>query len=134
MGEIEGLPEDIQDSARKLMEATQGNTDFIFNLGVNYSGKSELVHAVNEIIAEGITKVDRQIIDDHHYTKGQPPVDFCIRTSGEYRLSNFMLWQLAYAELYFPKVCWPAFTSKNLLESLMVYQSRDRRFGAIKKA
>ena len=67
------------------------------------------------------------------YTQGQPPVDFCVRTSGENRLSNFMLWQLAYAELYFPKVMWPAFNSKHLKKSLLEYQSRDRRFGAIEE-
>lgn len=133
MGEIEGLPEDIQRKAYKIMEDTKENTEYTLNLGVNYSGQSEIVTAVNNIIAEGIEKVDREIIAEHLYTKGQPPVDFCVRTSGEHRISNFMLWQLAYAELYFPKVCWPGFTSKHLLTALLEYQSRDRRFGAIKK-
>ena len=133
MGDKNGLPEDIRKKAEKLELETQGASKYIFNLGVNYSGQDELVHAMNDIIAEGIDKVDRQTIEDHLYTKGQPPVDFCVRTSGEYRLSNFMLWQLAYAELYFPKVCWPGFTSKHLLTSLLEYQGRDRRFGAIKE-
>ncbi len=133
MGDLSRFPADIEKKARKLMEDTKNNTKYIYNIGINYSGQDELVHAINEIIDNKIEKVDREIIAEHLYTKGQPPVDFCVRTSGEYRLSNFMLWQLAYAELYFPKVCWPGFTSKHLYTSLLEYQSRDRRFGAIEK-
>ena len=95
-----------------------------------FSGQRQITSIV---ISEGIEKVDRSTIENHLYTAGQPPVDFCVRTSGESRISNFMLWQLAYAELYFPKVYWPGFTSKHLLASLLEYQGRDRRFGAIKE-
>ena len=133
MGDYTKFPEDVAKNAEKSMEQTKHNTEFILNLGINYSGQDELVNAMNNIIAEGIEKVDRSVIDNHLYTKGQPPVDFCVRTSGEHRLSNFMLWQLAYAELYFPKCHWPAFTSKQLLTALKEFQSRDRRFGAIKE-
>ena len=133
MGDYTKFPADVAENARKSMEETKGNKKFILNLGLNYSGQDELVKAVNDIIDEGITKVDRCVIDNHLYTKGQPPVDFCVRTSGEHRLSNFMLWQLAYAELYFPKCHWPAFTSKQLVLALQEFQSRDRRFGAIKE-
>ena len=133
MGDKNGLPEDIRQKAEVIEKETFGNKKYTFNLGVNYSGQDELVHAMNGIISEGVSHVDRQVIEDHLYTKGQPPVDFCVRTSGEFRLSNFMLWQLAYAELYFPKVCWPGFTSKHLYASLLEYQSRDRRFGTIKE-
>ena len=133
MGDLSKFPADVEKKARALMEETKDNTKYIFNIGINYSGQDELVYAVNNIIAEGVEKVDRDIIAEHLYTKGQPPVDFCVRTSGEHRLSNFMLWQLAYAELYFPKVYWPGFTSKHLYASLLEYQSRDRRFGAIKE-
>jgi len=132
MGDYTKFPEDIVKGVEKLMEETKGN-EFIFNLGINYSGQDELVYAVNNIISEGIEKVDRSTIENHLYTAEQPPVDFCVRTSGESRISNFMLWQLAYAELYFPKVYWPGFTSKHLLASLLEYQGRDRRFGAIKE-
>lgn len=132
MGDLSKFPSDIEDNAKKLMEETKDRTKYIYNIGINYSGQDELVYAVNNIIAEGIEKVDRDIIAEHLYTQKQPPVDFCVRTSGEYRISNFMLWQLAYAELSFPKVCWPAYTSKHLYKSLLEYQSRDRRFGAIK--
>ena len=132
MGDLSKFPEDIANKARDIMEQTK-NGKYTYNIGINYSGQDELVYAVNNIIAEGIEKVDRQVIADHLYTKGQSPVDFCVRTSGENRLSNFMLWQLAYAELYFPKVYWPAFTSKHLYSALLEYQGRDRRFGAIKE-
>ena len=132
MGDLSKFPEDIANKAKEIMEQTK-NGKYTYNIGINYSGQDELVYAVNNIIAEGVEKVDRQVIADHLYTKGQLPVDFCVRTSGEYRLSNFMLWQLAYAELYFPRVYWPAFTSKHLYSSLLEYQGRDRRFGAIKE-
>ena len=133
MGDLSKFPADVEKKARALMEETKDNTKYIFNIGINYSGQDELVYAFNNIIAEGIEKVDRDIIAEHLYTKGQPPVDFCVRTSGEHRISNFMLWQLAYAEFHFPKVYWPAFNSKHLYASLLEYQSRDRRFGAIKE-
>lgn len=133
MGDYAKFGEKVAKNVSKAMEETKHNTKFIFNLGINYSGKDELVHAVNNIISEGITEVTREVIDEHLYTAGQPPVDFLIRTSGEHRLSNFMLWQLAYAEFYFPKCHWPAFTSKQLLTALKEFQSRDRRFGAIKE-
>ena len=133
MGEFGKFGEDIAEKGQKLMDETKDNDKFVLNLGINYSGQDELVMAVNKIIEEGIDKVDRQTIDDHLYTAGQPPVDFMIRTSGEHRISNFMLWQLAYAEMYFPKCHWPAFNSDVLYESLLEYQNRDRRFGAIKE-
>ena len=132
MGDYTKFPADVAKGCERLIEETKDN-EYIFNLGVNYSGQDELVYAVNNIISERIEKVDRSVIESHLYTGGQPPVDFCVRTSGENRLSNFMLWQLAYAELYFPKVYWPGFTSKHLHSSLLEYQSRDRRFGAIKE-
>ena len=133
MGDMSGLPEDIAKKAKNLMDLTKDRTKFILNLGINYSGQDELVIAVNKIIEEKIEHVTRQVISDHLFTRGQPPVDFMIRTSGEQRLSNFMLWQVAYAEFYFPKVHWPAFNSKQLYKALLEYQSRDRRFGAIKE-
>ncbi len=132
-GEIDGLPEDIRKLSKKLMDETRVGKKYTLNMCINYSGQHELVHAVNEIIKEGITEVNKDVIANHLYTKGQQPLDFIIRTSGEQRLSNFMLWQAAYAEFYFPSVHWPAFTKKHLHKSLLEYQSRDRRFGAIKE-
>lgn len=133
MGDPNGLPKDVAEKALKLMDETKDNYKYILNIGINYSGQDELVIAVNNIIHEGIKKVDRAVIADHLFTAGQPPVDLMIRTSGELRLSNFMLWQLAYAEFYFPKCHWPAFDSSELYKALFEFQSRDRRFGAIKE-
>ena len=132
LGDIDGLPEDIAINCKKLIEETKNGTKYTLNMAVNYSSQDELVYAYNQMIEEGVTKVDRETIANHLYTKGQPPLDFVIRTSGEQRLSNFMLWQAAYAEFYFPKVYWPAFTKNHLHKALLEYQSRDRRFGAIK--
>ena len=132
MGDFGKFGKDIETKGKAIMKSTQSNK-FTLNLGINYGGQDEMVRAVNNIIAEGITEVNKEIISDHLYTAGQPPVDLLIRTSGEYRISNFMLWQVAYAELYFPNCHWPAFTKKHLKESFLEYQGRDRRFGAIKE-
>ncbi len=133
MGDYTKFPEDLVIKATATIEETKNNTKFILNLGINYGGRDELLYAINNIIKKEITEVDANILENHLYTKGQPPLDFLIRTSGEQRLSNFMLWQVAYAEFYFPKVHWPAFKKKDLLEALQTYQNRDRRFGAIKE-
>lgn len=133
MGDYTKFPDDLVQNAKKTIDATKNNTKFILNLGINYSGQDELVYAVNKIVDSGIKVVDRKIIEDNLYTAGQPALDFVVRTSGEHRLSNFMLWQIAYAELYFPETCWPAFKKKELLLALQEYQNRDRRFGAIKE-
>ena len=105
MGDITRLPDSLEEQVKQTMQETKKNKKFVLNIGINYSGQDELVYAVNSIIKEGIKKVDRQIIADHLYTSGQEYPDFLIRTSGECRLSNFMLWQLAYSELYFPEKC-----------------------------
>ena len=133
MGNIDGLPQDLSLSCKKLMESTKNRTGKILNMAVNYSGQDELCHAFNEMIKCGEKCATRATIEKYLYTNGQPPVDFVIRTSGEQRLSNFMLWQLAYAELYFPSVCWPSFSKKDLHKALLEFQKRDRRFGEIKE-
>ncbi len=133
MGDLTKCPEDIRNSATKLMEKTNNNTKYTFNLAFNYSGQQEILNAVNNIVASGKTNISNDIFEEFLYTNGQPALDFVIRTSGEERLSNFMLWQVAYAELYFTKINWPAFNKKHLLKALDEYQKRDRRFGAIKK-
>ncbi|MBE5736157.1 MAG: di-trans,poly-cis-decaprenylcistransferase [Clostridiales bacterium] len=132
MGDYTKFPDRVVRNVEACMETTKDNK-LIFNLGINYSGQDELVYAINGIINDGHKSVTREVVEEYLYTAGQPPVDFCVRTSGEYRLSNFMLWQLAYAELYFPKVKWPGFNRKHLKDSLIEYQSRDRRFGSIKE-
>ena len=131
MGDYTKFPNDLAKNTTETVKATEHNTQFILNLCINYGGKDELVRAVNNIIASGAKQVDQQTIENHLYSCGQPPLDFVVRTSGEQRLSNFMLWQLAYAELYFPKTYWPDFKKNELKAALLEYQSRDRRFGAI---
>jgi undecaprenyl diphosphate synthase len=133
MGELDRLPPDLAQKAQSLMEQTKDNTDFVINLGINYSGQDELVRAVSQIVKEQPAQISRKTIDDHLYTHGQPPLDFVVRTSGEMRISNFMLWQISYAELYFPTTFWPDFKKRELHSALVEYSRRNRRFGAIKE-
>lgn len=133
MGDYSVFPENIVKNCDKLIEDTKDNDKFVLNLGVNYGGKDELVRGVNNLIKEGKTEVTKEDIDNSLYTANLPPLDFCIRTSGEQRISNFMLWQIAYSELYFPKVMWPSFNKRHLIKALKNYQKRNRRFGAIKE-
>lgn len=121
-----------------MEKETENNTAGIFNICVNYGGHSEIVDVakkISESILEGKIKVndiDEKIIEQNLY-QTLPPIDLLIRTSGEYRISNFMLWQLAYAEMYFPKTYFPAFDEKEFDKALEAYSHRDRRFGGIKK-
>lgn len=132
MGDYSVFPEDLVEQCSKLIEDTKDNDKMILNLGINYGGKDELIRGINSLISEGKTEITKEDIDSSLYTANMPPLDFCIRTSGEQRISNFMLWQIAYSELYFPKVMWPSFNKKHLIKALKVYQKRNRRFGAIK--
>lgn len=133
MGDYSAFPENLVKNCEKLLEETKDNDKFVLNLGINYGGKDELVRGVNKLIKEGKTEVTKEDIESSLYTANLPPLDFCVRTSGEQRISNFMLWQIAYSELYFPKVMWPSFTRNHLIKALKVYQKRNRRFGAIKE-
>jgi len=132
MGDYTKFPPALVKNAERVREATKNETQFILNLGINYSGQDELVRAVNGMLADKLEPtVDRATIQKYLYTHDQPLLDFVVRTSGEQRLSNFMLWQVSYAELYFPKTYWPDFKEADLRAALLEYQSRDRRFGAI---
>ena len=133
MGDYSVFPEGLVEKCSQLIEDTKDNDKMILNLGINYGGKDELIRGINNLIAEGKTEITKEDIDGSLYTANMPPLDFCVRTSGEQRISNFMLWQIAYSELYFPKVMWPSFNKKHLLKALKVYQKRNRRFGAIKE-
>ena len=124
---------DIQKLIKERTKETENNDDFVFNLCINYGGRSEIVNAVNNIIKDGKKKVSIEDFSNYLYTAGQPDPDLIIRTSGEYRISNFMLWQMAYSEFIFPKTYWPSFTKKDLYKCIIAYQKRNRRFGAIKK-
>ena len=133
MGDYTKFPQELVDTADKVIDATKDNTKFVLNIGINYSGKDEIVRAINNIIRDGVKDVSRAVVDRYLYTAGQPEPDYIIRTSGEERLSNFMLWQCAYSELYFPKTLWPDFKKKELIDALQEYSRRNRRFGSIKE-
>jgi len=132
-GDLSRFDEDIRKSAIEVMERTKGNDNFHINLCLNYGGREDIVQAVNKLIKQGKTSVTIEDISNNLYTYNSPNPDFIVRTSGEQRLSNFMPWQSTYAELYFPKVLWPDFSKRDLIEAIKEYSSRDRRFGAIKE-
>lgn len=132
-GDLNRFEEDIKTGALDIMERTKNNKDFHINICMNYGGREDIVQAVNKLIKQGKTLVTIEDISRNLYSKNCPDPDFIIRTSGECRLSNFMPWQSTYSELYFPKVLWPDFSKKDLIEAIKEYSSRDRRFGAIKE-
>lgn len=129
----ERLPKQIREKSAEIMQKTQEKTGFILNICINYGGKQEILKAVNECLKQGESIIDEQMLEKHLYTAGLLPLDLVIRTSGEQRSSNFMIWQSAYSEWCYPKVFWPAFSKKDLIKALKNYMSRDRRYGAIKE-
>lgn len=129
VGRTRELPEKVQDELNKAIEKLKSNKGLILNLALNYGGRQEIVDAVNKILELGVKKVDEKTFSQHLYTTSLPDPDLMIRTSGEMRLSNFLLYQLAYAELYVTPVLWPDFRREHLIEALAAYQTRERRFG-----
>lgn len=122
------LVEQIED----FEKATAKNDGLIVNVALNYGGRGEIIEAVNKILADKLEKVDEATFRKYLQTADIPDPDIVVRTSGEQRLSNFMMYQCAYSELYFPKTHWPDFREKELEEAIINFQKRDRRFGAIK--
>ena len=114
-------------------EESANATGLHLNMAINYGGRDELVHAVKAIIKEGIPadKITEDVVSAHLYTAGQPDPDFIIRPSGEYRLSNYLIWQSAYAEYWFSDVLWPDFKPKHLDKALEDFSNRNRRFGGV---
>jgi undecaprenyl diphosphate synthase len=138
IGRLESLPSTVQMELRHVMKETACNRGMRLNLAINYGGRTELVDAVNAIIEnarlEGnldALEVSEEGISSHLYTAGLKDPDLLIRTSGEMRISNFLLWQIAYAELYVTDTLWPDFTRTELLEAIFDYQNRERRFGGL---
>ena len=133
VGRMEDLAADIQDELRGAMERTAGNTGMRFNIALNYGGRTEILDAVKHAIADGIRPQDltEERFASLLYTAGQPDPDLLIRTSGEMRVSNFLLWQIAYAEIYVTETLWPDFRRRHLLEAVLAYQKRERRYGGI---
>jgi len=135
IGNLEKMPQSAQKELLDVMEKTKNNTHMTLTLALSYGSREELVNAVKNISNKvknniiSIDSIDDSIINEHLYTQNLPDVDLLIRTSGEHRISNFLLWQIAYAELYFTDVLWPDFKEQNLYEAIISYQKRERRFG-----
>ena len=137
IGVVEKLPENTRKAVEDAIEQTKNNTGLKLIFALNYGSKDEIVTAVKRI-AQGaanneykVEEIDEQLISDNLFTKDTPDPDLLIRTSGEQRISNFLLWQIAYSEFIFTKVAWPDFVEEELYKALLEYQSRDRRFGGL---
>jgi undecaprenyl diphosphate synthase len=138
MGRLDGLPPQVRHDLENCIDATAQNNGLRLNVAINYSGRSELVDAVNAIVEDARLegrlrelRIDEESIAARLYTAGLPDPDLLIRTSGEKRVSNFLLWQIAYAELYVTDTLWPDFRTADLLNAILDYQKRDRRFGGL---
>lgn len=131
IGERNKLSERLLYIINEVQEKSKDNTGMTLNIAFNYGGKDEIVNALKTMIKDNVI-ISKENVDKYLYTNESGNVDLLIRTSGEQRISNFLLWQIAYAELYFTKVYWPDFTKKELNKALEAYQNRDRRFGGLK--
>jgi undecaprenyl diphosphate synthase len=136
IGRIQELDESVRSELQNAMRVTKGNTGMLLNVALNYSGRAELVDTFNRLYRElkqngHMSPIDEELISNSLYTSGVPDPDLLIRTSGEMRISNFLLWQIAYSEIYVTPTFWPDFRRKNLLEAILEYQQRDRRYGGI---
>lgn len=137
IGSRQGLPGIVKRKMDHAVETTKNNTGIILNLAINYGGQAEILHAVRTIAAEAaagsldVADIDNKVIEEHLYTNGLPAPDLLIRPGGDLRISNFLLWQIAYAEIWTTKAFWPEFTPDNLVEAILSYQGRERRFGGL---
>jgi undecaprenyl diphosphate synthase len=135
IGRLEGLPQETREELARAMEMTSSNDTLILNLAVNYGGRAEIIDAVKALILDierGLLereKIDEKVFSQYLYTKDLPYPDLLIRTSGEMRVSNFLLYQIAYTEIWITPVYWPDFQKTHLIEALLDYQKRQRRFG-----
>ena len=135
IGSLHDLPQKAQQELLDVIEKTKNNTNMTLTLALSYGSREEIVNVIKELSVKvknniiSPESIDESIINKHLYTQNLPDVDLLIRTSGEQRISNFLLWQIAYAELYFTDILWPDFKKENLYEALINYQNRERRFG-----
>jgi len=135
IGELEGLPRSVHKKLVETMDRTRQCQGMTLTLALSYGGRAEIIHAVTSIIADIENKtiareqINIESFPSYLWTRGLPDPDLLIRTSGEYRISNFLLWQMAYTEIYVTETLWPDFGKKELLEAILDYQSRERRFG-----
>jgi len=133
-GSLSELPPTIQRIIANAVDKSKNNTTIVLNFCLNYGGRHEIIHAVNNWLQQRPShelSLTPEIFENYLYTAGLPNVDLLIRTSGEYRISNFLLWQIAYAELIFMKVLWPDFNERYLYQAIYEYQHRERRFGGL---
>ena len=139
IGDIESLPQEVKSELKDIIENTKNNSGMTLTLALSYGAKQEIFNAVKQISKKVKDEIicldnfDDSIINDHLYTKNLPDVDLLIRTSGEQRISNFLLWQIAYAELYFTDIYWPDFCKEDFTNAIIEYQKRERRFGKTSK-
>ena len=133
IGRSQDLPSDIQDELADAIDRTSNNTGLLFNIALNYGGRAEIVDAARRMLESGIAPadIDERRFSEFLYTAGQPDPDLLIRTSGEMRISNFLLWQIAYAEIWVTDTLWPDFRAPHLLQAVLEYQKRDRRYGGL---
>jgi len=135
IGNLNTLPKNVHKELHEVIENTKNNNRMTLTLALSYGSREEIINTVKEIsfkVKNNIIsrdKIDESIINEHLYTRNLPDVDLLIRTSGEQRISNFLLWQIAYAELYFTSILWPDFKKQHLYEAIIEYQKRERRFG-----
>ncbi len=135
IGNLENLPEKARKELLEVIDKTKSNTHMVLTLALSYGSREELIKTIKEIsnkVKNGVISphlINEAVINEHLYTKKLPDVDLLIRTSGEQRISNFLLWQIAYAELYFTEILWPDFKRTDLFEAILNYQKRERRFG-----
>ena len=137
IGQIERLPENVQQALYKTMQLTKKNDGMLLNLALSYGGRSEIVKMVKEIAIKAKDDnidpdaITPELISEHLYTKGIPDPDLLIRTSGEMRVSNFLLWQIAYTEIYVTDTLWPDFSKDEFIQILKDHQRRERRYGKV---
>ena len=135
IGNIKSLPDSAQKTLKEVIQETQNNKKIVLSLALSYGAREEIINTIKNISKKvvnndlTIEEIDEKIINNHLYTFNLPDVDLMIRTSGEQRISNFLLWQMAYAELYFTNILWPDFRKEHFYDAIIEYQNRERRFG-----
>lgn len=136
LGRLDQIDKELQEKVREAIELTKDNKTLILNVAFNYGGRDEILQAVKNIIAAGhsVDDIDDEQFSKYLYTSESPDPDLIIRTSGEFRCSNFLIWQSAYAEWYFTPTYWPDFNKEELRQALIVYNQRERRYGEVKQA
>lgn len=137
IGRLDGVDPSLLAKFKRAQELTKDNRRLILNVGFNYGGRAEIVDAVKSLVDRALSgqldpkSIDEDMLSQAMYTSGQPDPDLLIRTGGDSRISNFLLWQLAYTELWITPVCWPDFSKVHLLQAILDYQQRERRFGRV---